>query len=456
MTDGPEFFFGSILLDAEGRAKGHGISDRKENLTRKKSTQKADEQESKPKPLYPTEFQEVFDFLIRNIEPYWHFMPIVISMGPALVRSVAEDTIAKFIEKEGELIEHNKEENINIYKINKIHYTELWERQKRFELARTGGSILPEVLLVGLISTYDSFLSYLLRVALTKKPEIAFSSDRQITLKDLLKYSSIEEAKQYVFEKEVENIIRNSHQEQLNQIKSKFSIETTKDLSILPQFVEICERRNLLVHTGGIVSQQYLNVCEQYNCLEKDIHVGTKLKVGRQYYKKSVEIVYEIAMKICYILWRKLESDSKDIADSELNAKCYDLIREKNYRLAENLLVFGHKVPGISDLNKKMMVVNLANIYRETERKKEARELLGKIDWSAANFDFTVAVAAVREEDDHVIELLKKSPPDFSRDHYRDWPVFSNLRKNAEFQTAFQSTFGEPLIKISPSDIENN
>ena len=62
-----------------------------------------------------------------------------------------------------------------------------------------------------MVSQYDSFLGRLLRLIFLAKPEILNASEKEMTFAELTKFDSIQAARDYIVEKEVETIIRKSH-----------------------------------------------------------------------------------------------------------------------------------------------------------------------------------------------------------------------------------------------------
>ncbi|MHA6730169.1 hypothetical protein [Devosia sp. A369] len=116
------------------------------------------------------------------------------------------------------------------------------------------------------------------------------TSEREIKYSDLLSFASLEEAKYSLIDKEVESVLRNSHHEQFSWMENKFGMTLKNGLDIWPDFVELCERRNLLTHTGGYVSQQYLNNCaaHSHKCSAK---LGDKLETDAAYFKRAVQII---------------------------------------------------------------------------------------------------------------------------------------------------------------------
>ena len=82
----------------------------------------------------------------------------------------------------------------------------------------------------------------------------------------LSKFASIDAAREYVLEKEVEPSFDQATLSNLSGWRIHFKLPLTKDLEIWPAFMEITERRNLFVHTDGMVSSQYMTVCKLHKC----------------------------------------------------------------------------------------------------------------------------------------------------------------------------------------------
>ena len=120
---------------------------------------------------------------------------------------------------------------------------------------------------VSLISQFDSFLSSLLSVLFEIKPEFVDTFDRKLDLSQITNLGSIPKARKYIIEKEIEGVLRGSHEEHFQYLENKLRISLRKDLTAWPTFIEITERRNLLVHCDGVVSSQYISVCKKNNCL---------------------------------------------------------------------------------------------------------------------------------------------------------------------------------------------
>lgn len=140
-------------------------------------------------------------------------------------------------------------------------------------------------------------------------------------------------------------------------MEKNLSVKLREGLTVWPEFVELCERRNLLTHTGGFVSKQYLSTCESHKIAHKGIKLGDRVNISSEYYRRAVAIIYEIGVKLCYVLWRKFEKLEVDKADSSVNELCYNLIHSRAYSISESILRFSVDVKGKREENTLGMMV---------------------------------------------------------------------------------------------------
>jgi hypothetical protein len=386
----------------------------------------------------------------RNvIDMYLKFIPMILTAGPAIVSSVAKEKLSRMASLHGSIRHDISTQDCVIYELSTNHLTKLRDYVDELKAMTRGTQHIPEMMIVGLISSYDYLISRLLTVVFTTRPEIVMTNDKQISLDDLDLYKSIDELRRAIIEKEVESIIRESHHTQFDKMEKKLGLKLRSGLSIWPRFIELCERRNLFTHTGGIVSQQYLNVCKTAKFDTKSTSIGQKLEVDPDYFRSSVRIILEIGAKLCYVLWRKF---GKDViaCDSTFGRLGYELLIDRHYPLAESLLSFGVQViqerKG-EDRIRRMMVINLANSIRLQGQKERAVAVLGKDDWSATDDSFKICVSSINENAQEVARYIRKLGKDggISAEEYRNWPVFRGMRGNKDVADAFSEVFGEDL-----------
>ncbi|MDM9644532.1 hypothetical protein [Rhizobium sp. S163] len=394
-------------------------------------------------------FQEAISSFASMMTTYRNMIPFTIELSPLVSGAMANNEIGGFVKKLGSKVEEFESEEFSVFEVSAGHLGTLFQKHQASIAALNGAEHLPEISVIGLISVYDAYLARLLKAVFLTKEEIIFTSERDIKYSDLLKFDSLEEAKTQIIEKEVETAIRNSHHEQFSFMEKRFSIKLREGLTIWPDFIELCERRNLLTHTGGVVSQQYLKNCAEHG-YKSSAKVGDKLVTDAVYLKAAVKTVSELGLKLGHVLWRKFVEAERSAADSDLNQRGMDMIIARDYVLAEQLLEFGaHGVKKhSSDATRRMMIVNLANAVRLGGDAPRAKSILNKEDWSATGINFQICVAAVREDVDLVCSLMRDGGKAgaLTAESYRDWPVFRGMRQNQKFRDSYKDVFGQELL----------
>lgn len=402
-------------------------------------------------------FRELFLSFNSTMALYRTFIPVTLTLAPILSIVMGPNKIRDFAISKGKKRDDISRDDKTIYELDLDCFREFTIHKNEAASAAEGVRHLPEVMIIGLISCYDAFLSRLLKVVLNIHQEIILTSEKSIKYSDLKDYASIEDARQAIIDKEVESVIRESHHEHFTWMEKKFSVKLREGLSIWPQFLEICERRNLLTHTGGMVSEQYISIGKSQNFDLENITIGQKLHVDTDYFSKAVNIIYEIGIKLTYVLWKKfLKSESKE-ADKFLNELCFDLIFREAYPLAESLLSFATKIParGMDERTRLMLVINYANAVRLQGKKEQARLILNTEDWSACALVYQISVASVNEDISTVIKLMKVIGKDGNpnAEDYRQWPVFREVSNSVQFTEVYEDIFGTPFIRSSTSKV---
>lgn len=324
-----------------------------------------------------------------------------------------------------------------------------WGRlNRRDEGYRLARKLVPRSILVALVSQYDAFLGRLLRAIFILKPETLNASEKQLPFAQLMSFANIDDAKEFVIEKEVEAVLRSSHADQFKWMETRFGLALTKGLSIWPQFIELTERRNLFVHTDGIISGHYLLTCKQHGCLpEAGAVEGKPLLVSQSYFEASHECLYELGVKLAHVLWRKLFPDDREKADGSFITSTYDLIDRSRYRLACSLLDFGCEnfKKFSTEQHQLMCTVNRAQAHKWAGEPEVATRIMQAVDWSAKGDEFKLADAVLAEKWDRAYEVMFRIGANgpVEKTFYRDWPLFTDLRKQPGFTGAYEKVFGE-------------
>lgn len=451
MTEDNHLFV--ILQKEKGRVTGHSFSRQKPTS---EALKRLNEQPAGT-PKKPASYNDnsVDELSFRNIiksfssimDTYRNMIATTIELSPVISSAMANTRLGDYVKENGNLLDELEADDFSVYKVSENYIPTIVSRHKATISAMKGVEHLPEVAIIGLISVYDAYLAKLLRLILATHDHFIFSSDREIKFSDLTKFSSIEDAKSSIIDNEVELVLRKSHHEHFKWMENKFELSLTKNLAVWPDFIELCERRNLLTHTGGRVSKQYINNCANHKHIT-DKNPGDMLETGPDYFKNSVRIISEIGLKLGHVLWRKLIPSEFENVENHLNHTAYNLIVSKEYQVAERLLSLGVKLPGkIKEITRRQMIINLANCQRLQNDQAKAKKTLGEEDWSAASPNLQICHQSVLGDVEAVCALMRSygSNSDITPQNYQDWPVFIHTRDKPEFQKTYQEIYGKPF-----------
>jgi hypothetical protein len=391
------------------------------------------------------------DLFVRQIDSLAGALPMAVQVIHALNQTSGRE-YERFLEQEGTRM--HDETGVEVFNVEGSKYFKARRFESRFQKARLAQELVPRTFFVSLVSQFDGFLGRLIRQLFNMKPEALDSSETKLSFSQLVKFGSMESAQEYIIDKEIDTVLRKSHAEQFDWLEKRFDISLRTDLPAWTTFIEATERRNLFVHSNGIVSHQYVEVCKRHSVpLDETALVGRTLPLSRQYFESAHECFFEIGVKLGQVLWRKVRPADLESADGNLISVSYELLEEGRYKLAKCLLDFatGTLKRHSKEEHRMRMVVNRAQAYKWSGDEATAREIICKVDWSATSPKFQIAQATLLDDFGKAVQfmsLIGASDPDIGKLAYREWTLFKELRKFPAFATAFERIFGEPLTTV--------
>ncbi|MCX6233646.1 MAG: hypothetical protein NT175_02835 [Bacteroidetes bacterium] len=401
-----------------------------------------------------SEFVEVLKDFIYEIDSLNDTLPMVIAMITVKNEQIEKDfhnfIEKKRIKKETGTIQDStqksdeEEDIISLTLRDNIIFEEL---EKNLVVSRLAYKVIPRSLFVCLISQFDASFNKLIKKIFELYPEKLSSSEKALTYSQIIDFKTLDQVKEYVVEKEIESVLRENHSYHFEWLEKKLGMPLRKDLTVWPSFIELTERRNLFVHNDGLVSNQYITTCRKHSIkLDKNIKVGQTLPLSPDYFQSAYECLYELAVKLTHVIWRKLLPDELENADEALNDICYDLIQEENYKLADILLFFATDIlqKHYNEQTLNVFIINKALSKYLANNKKESTEILDKKDWSASNNTFKLAVNVLKEDYNQAFELMELiGDSDIPRHAYQIWPLFKKIREKPDFAKMYKKIFKE-------------
>ena len=299
-----------------------------------------------------------------------------------------------------------------------------------------------------LVSRYDEFIAGILRNYYKAYPNKLKNPDKTITYDEIVELNSVELIKDAFIDKEIDRLLYGSHIDQIDFLDDNLKLGIKANCSRIKDFIEITERRNIIVHNGGIVNKQYLQTCKKY-----DIKIDTKIKDGSliivtdDYFEQAFACVFELGLRIGQSSVRRLFPEKLDDADTSLiNAIGFPILESENWELSKIIFEFAKDIPlkFISDdRSHRIYVINLCICLKHLRKKKEMSELIDSYDWSSSGNEFQLALRILKEkydETEKIMENFHKEEP-FPDHAYRTWPLFLEFRRTDNFKRAYKKIY---------------
>lgn len=405
----------------------------------------------------PVGYREIIDDYIDSINTQMQIVPISFNI---LSAQMLADTkkLEKYGQDHGETVVKDGKEGIrmsaNHWVITDKLMTSLSNTARAFEM--TGVNAV-----IGMVCKYDGYLAMLTKQLFIDKPEILNGSEKEFKASDILTYVDFNELKEVLVEKEIESLLRKNHIEQLQWLESKLSIELRK-FKLFPDFVEIMERRNLFVHTNGVVSRQYLSECKKNGVkFSEEIKPGDELDAYYEYVRKTYSVLFQVGVMLGFVLWHKMRPNEGEKLLIRLSDVAYDLIKDGDCQLGLDIIDFAlSNKSWAKEINNALQLVfrvNKALAFHLRGMQEECNSIVNTMDLTAAEPKYHLAAAVLKKEYEDAYDIMGRIGRDEEMKMcYKIWPLFKNVRSEKAFEQKFKEIYDEDFEcnEVSRSDFE--
>jgi len=205
------------------------------------------------------------------------------------------------------------------------------------------------------------------------------------------------------------------------------------------EWQEIIARRNVCIHRGGRIDNQYLQQAGTY--APEQAQAERILLVPTQYLQRAMNVALMLAFTITQAAWRQWSKHHK-LADKAVHDLTYELLCQRRFRLVTEMADF---VESIGKERQPYVIVNLAIAFREQGRTVEMDRILGTLNtiYSRKQLPliFQIALYILHEDYDNARHLMQKAGKELLyREYVRpQWPLFDPIRDKPWFRALFHS-----------------
>lgn len=286
--------------------------------------------------------------------------------------------------------------------------------------------------LISLVSSVEWFFSQILHFYYDKFPEAAGIRNKTLTLEDLKSFGSLKDAESFLIENKIEEILRSSIKDWFKFLKEDLKLGMSYNNNYEEDLIEIYQRRNILIHNGGIVNSIYLSkVSDKFK--QKNI-INDKIEVDNNYLDESISKLELIFTLIACEFWKKLNADDSDRAFVLMNSG-YKFLKKGKWELSEciNTFLFNDKKMPIA--NRTIAQLNVWLCKKELGKFSEIKKELEEIDYSDKSLLFQIALAALKNDKEFFFENLNQvlKTEELSPESLYDFPIMREMRETEEF-----------------------
>jgi hypothetical protein len=403
----------------------------------------------------PEKFEKEANIILRKQEEF--MLPILISSYESELKKpqISKKIKEKIQEKYDTVIDKYKKispENITSEGALKINVDEDYRKtislekmiKEQVKLKKTISHKIhiEKATLFNLICYLEKLLSDTTHILLSNHPEILALHERTISLEQIIEIGNIADLKNHIITVEIEKMLFKSLNEFLEFFEEKIFRKKMPDIEFLKKdVVEIKERRNLIIHNGGIVNSKYLNIVdlsiiEKFK-LKKDI----KIPLSKEYLMESIDNIELLGVKILLLVGLKYQ-DKKETAWQAIRI-VYSLIRNKKFNSAEKLSKFildESCIKNFLDVQKDYSLLNYWLTLKKQGKLELNRKDVIEYDVSSKKHLIQLCYYSLIENYTlafpHIIPSLRDD--EFDEDFYNEFPILESLRKQKKAQDIFK------------------
>lgn len=304
--------------------------------------------------------------------------------------------------------------------------------------------LLNRSILMSLVSYFEVLIADLVHAFYRIAPDAALTEDKTLTVKELKKFSTIDEALQSIISDAVDDLLRASVSDWHKFFQTRVRINMQLLTPDWAQWNEYFQRRHIMVHAGGRVTERYLSNVdwEKLGAKISQPSMGDELDVEDAYLENAINAFEITGLLSCQEVWRKLVPSDITRYDNPITGEglldaVYRRLLSRHWYVAERLATWGEEDPEASE---DAMLVCKFNRWLCIKRQGRWTDVEGEVkafDCSAKNRRYALVRASLLERPDEFFELLPKVlGTDIDIKSLKEWPILDKMRTDPRFTKA--------------------
>jgi hypothetical protein len=305
--------------------------------------------------------------------------------------------------------------------------------------------ILIYAIVPSIVSAFEVLVGGLMGAFYRERPQALGPTEKQFSLDDLRKFSSLDEAVSRTIDARVDSLMRGSLDDWVQWFERQAKISLPAISPGWQGVVEFVERRNIIIHQHGRVSEQYVNRVEHRD----EVKLGERLHTSDVYVRERIDLVFKAGVLAGVFLWAKTKPDDPDAPLSFITEVIYRALIRGDWKIVRALAASAAELRG----TEAALIVNRVNGWLADKRLGGSKAIHGEVeawDTSALGRRFTVAKLALLDEVRPALELLADliAHGELTAAEAEEWPLFEELRATHGWKRAVYGELGDVEVTV--------
>lgn len=331
--------------------------------------------------------------------------------------------------------------------IDKPWFQPVWEVFDKGFMRRQREPILLTSILVASIAELEQLASELVRSFYRLKPAalngVKGDGEPEFSLQDLLDLGSIDDAISLAVQRRVDNLMYQGVGSWRTYFREKMNIDVLSLGGDWSTILEIFERRNVLVHQGGMATERYVRFAK--NTLKTSIAVGSDLEPDEEYVRSAITHLHTFGVLLLTSVNAKVDGASGYMFPLRgLAEESYAALRHGWYSCS---LILSRAMQdyAVDTADTLVARINEALSLKRLGDREGMLKIADSIDVSAASGSYRMARSALIDDLDSVFELLPVliSSDELAPRSVIEWPLLEEARADSRMEVI------APLIRRS-------
>lgn len=313
------------------------------------------------------------------------------------------------------------------------------------------GEILYKSSFIMLICYFDFLLSDLIRQYYILYPESIYGKDLKLSLSELKDFNYIDDAIDFVIDKEIDRVLFYSLKKQKQYFKESLNIDLKTDLINWGKINEAVERRNIIVHNDSKINKRYLNNID-LSILpkkKKDIKEGEKTKINHEYFSSIFNEIYLSGIILIQNCWRIWIKEEIDLQFAQLNLAIYDFLVRGKWANAERLGLYSKTCRVTTASDRLFLDINYCQSLKWQGKEKELKKELENFDISSLSPLYILAISALKSDKKTFYNTIRKAivTDKIEKEIFTKWPLFREFREDSDYEKNIEKAFKNVSIE---------